>query len=302
MKRFRIQKQSAGAWAFDIANIFTMLLMMLIMAYPFMHVFSVSISDSDHVARGVVGMLPVFPISFDGYEVVFQQEQILRAYVNTIVYTVTGTIAVLLICSIGAYPLSIRTLKGRTFFGLLFSLTMILPSGMIPAFLLIKGLGMLDTIWALIIPPVFNFWFIVLLRTNFASVPDTLRESARMDGANEWTILFRIILPLSKPILATVGLFAAVAQWNSFFAPLLYLIDAAKFPLQILLHKVVLQNYMDSAQLRDLAHYQGISLGPGFLAKVRMATVIVAIGPIILVYPFVQKYFVKGALVGSVKG
>ena len=292
-------KQSAGSITFDVANIVFMLLLSFVMIYPFVFVVSVSVSPAELVTKGEVKF---FPKGFDleAYEAVFSTSAIIRAYVNTVNYTVTGTVLILLIACFGAYPLSKSRLYGRKFITFAFALTMIIPGGMIPNFLIIKSLGLLDTMWAIVLPPVTSIWYIIIIRTNFQSIPESLTESAYIDGASEWRTLFQIIVPLSKPILATIGLFAAVNHWNSFFHALLYLNDPKKFPLQIILRNVI-QSEVMNAEMWAMWLERG-QQAAGYIEKVKMATIAVAIGPIILVYPFAQKYFIKGALVGSIKG
>jgi putative aldouronate transport system permease protein len=180
---------------------------------------------------------------------------------------------------------------------------MILPAGMIPQFLLIMNLHLIDTLWAIVVPPMFSIWYIILIRTNYQTIPESLIDSAKIDGASDWRVLFQIIIPLSKPIIATIALFAAVHHWNEFFSALIYLNDAKKYPLQMVLRSVLItQEETDMAALNELTIKLGGIMGSGFVEKMKMATVVATIGPIILIYPFAQKYFIKGTLVGSVKG
>jgi len=184
---------------------------------------------------------------------------------------------------------------------------MFTPPGMIPSFLVINSLGMIDTLWAIILPPAFMMFYILIMITGFKGVPESLIESAYIDGANDWIILFRIMIPLSSSIVATICLFTAVMHWNNFFAPLLYLNRPDMFPLQIILRKIVLQSNINTPIIAEMtSNYEnnkkGVTMGPGFAQAIKMAAVIVTIGPIILIYPFAQKYFVKGVTLGSVKG
>jgi putative aldouronate transport system permease protein len=163
---------------------------------------------------------------------------------------------------------------------------------------------MIDTIWAIIVPAAFGMWYIVIARTNFKSIPQSIPESGYMDGMNEWQILFHLILPLSKAILATLSLFIAVRHWNNFFIPLIYLNSSQKMPLQVVLRELLMndENTIQGLPESLIMERLGGRAGPGFLVSIKMATIIVAVGPIVLVYPFIQKYFVKGVLVGSIKG
>jgi putative aldouronate transport system permease protein len=177
---------------------------------------------------------------------------------------------------------------------------MFIQSGMIPGFLLIRSLGLINSMWAIVLPTAFSMWNIIILRANFSTIPESIIESVRMDGGNDLCIFFRFVLPLSKAILATIALFVSVNQWNNFFGPFLFLNDPDKQTLSIILRKIVLQNNIQSVGWREAV--SGLQVGPGFIKKVEMGTIIVSIGPIILLYPFVQKYFIKGVLIGSIKG
>ncbi len=291
-------KQSFGSSAFDVANVIAMLLLVFVMIYPFLYVFSVSVSDGAAVQAGRVKIVPV-GFNLDGYKAVFRTNETVRAYLNTINYAVTGTVVILLVSCLAAYPLAQTRLLGRKSITFAMALTMIIPGGMIPNFLLVRDLHLLDTMWAIVLPPAFNVWYIVLIRTNMQQIPSSLTDSAYIDGAGHFLTLFRIVLPLSKPILATVALFAAVYHWNGFMHALLYLNDIRKWPLQMILRRVI------SSEIENLGVAEMILKSgnmPGFIEKVKMATVVVSIGPIVLAYPFLQKYFVRGTLVGSLKG
>lgn len=293
-----------GSRLFDAAIYVILTLLIFACFYPFLYVFSVSISDSVPVASGHVKLLP---IGFDtfAYETILGDRTIIRAYANTILYAVSATALTLLLTSLTAYPLALRHFYGRHVLTVFFTVTMFFTGGLIPTFLLIRNLGMLDTIWAIILPGALGMWNIIILRTNFQALPDELREAAYIDGFGNWRILFRIVLPLSKPILATIALFTLVGQWNNFFGPLLYLNSPDKYPLQIILRKLIIIGEMRGEYLESQANElsdAGQSDMLGFYESLKMAAIMVSIGPIIAVYPFIQKYFVKGVLVGSVKG
>lgn len=199
----------------------------------------------------------------------------------------------------GAYTLSRKWLMGRKVFMVIIVITMFFGGGLIPSFLLVKELGLYNTIWALIIPGAVSSWNIILMRTHFLGISDSLEESAKMDGANDFHVLFRIILPVSTPILAVMTLFYAVGHWNSWFAASIYLKDRNLYPLQLVLRSILL-----SGSLQDMGD-TGITTSPNAreIAKgLKYATVIVATVPILFVYPFVQKYFIKGIMIGSLKG
>ena len=296
-------RKSTASRVFDTINVLLMCVMMFVMLYPFVYVISVSVSPAKRVSANEVML---FPKGFDlvAYRIVFSTDEVPRAFVNSVYYTVVFTVCVLAFCCLTAYPLAQSRLRGKGLVTLIFALTMFLPAGMIPSFLLVQKLHLMNTIWALVLPGLPAMWYIIIMRTNFQGLPPSLAESAYIDGASDWTILFRIVIPLSKAILATIGLFAAVGMWNNFFGPLLYLNDKDKYPLSLILRKIVIQGALQAQS--GWIDATGMDLGelrnPGLFRKIEMATTVVAVGPILLVYPFVQKYFVKGVLIGSIKG
>ena len=300
--RFR---RNAGSWVFDVGNIVFLLILSAFFLYPFLYVFSVSISDTQAVSLGKVTLWPV-GFNAKAYAAIVHDPMMLRAYFNTILYSVTYALTVLLVTCLTAHPLTHRRFRGRKFFMVFFTLTMFVSGGIIPSYLLIKYVHLRNTMWALILPGALQAWYLILIKTNFEIVPLELEESALIDGSGQWRILFQIVIPLSKPILATIGLFALIAQWNSFFAPLLYLTDSEKAPLQLVLRSLIVRNMpisnrMSVDVINTLRNDQTIDL-EGYYEQLKMAAIAVSIGPIVLVYPFLQKYFVKGVLVGSIKG
>ena len=296
---------------FGIADAVIILAVVLLSAsiiYPFWNIFSVSISNPEAIARGDVTLFPIDP-RLDVYSAVLSNPRIYRAYFNTILYTVTSAGLTLLIGSLTAYPLALAGFQGRKYVTILLVVSLFVMPGLIPTYLLIISLGLRDTMWSFVLPAAFNVWYIVIIRTNFQAIPDALLESARLDGANDLTVLSRIVLPVSKAILATIGMFAAVHMWGLFFEPMLYLVDERKLPLSIVLRNVLVKDtvgllfgshggereFFDSAWLGD-------SSLRGLIIAIKMATIIVTIGPIMLVYPFAQRYFLQGPLIGSIKG
>ncbi|MBO9605573.1 MAG: carbohydrate ABC transporter permease [Paenibacillaceae bacterium] len=287
-----------GNRAFDAVNYIALTLLGIVILFPFVYLFNLSVSGPMPVSNRDVYLWPV-EFNLESYRRVFAEPLILSAYWNSIRYTIVGTFLVLLVGCLTAYPLSSKRLLLRRPIVIMMTFTMFFGGGLIPSFLLMKGLGMLNTMWVLVVPGAFSFWNILLLRTNFQSLPEELFESARIDGANDWHILLRIVVPLSKPILATIALFAAVGQWNAFFGPLIFLRSDDMYPLTILLRRVLITQEVldDAAQVTADPRYR---LGAN--TSIQMATIFVTVGPIVLLYPFLQRYFVKGALVGSVKG
>lgn len=296
---------SAGSVVFDAANIAFLALLMLTMLYPFVYVVSVSISDYEAIAAGRVNLFPK-GVHFEAYRALLQTQDIPRAFRNSVLFTVSGTLVTLFVASITAYCLEQPQLPYRRGLIVFFVLTMFIPGGMIPNFLLIKAIGFYNTIWAIILPPAFGAWNILIMRSNIrATVSRELMDAAYIDGASDFRIYATIVLPLIKPILATIALFAAVDRWNEFFAPLIYLSDASLYPLQIILRKILLANEVermyDSARGVGEVISENTRVGIGFFEALKMATIIVAVWPILVVYPFVQRFFVKGILIGSLK-
>ncbi|WP_274649507.1 carbohydrate ABC transporter permease [Paenibacillus humicola] len=283
--------------AFTLFNVLIMLAAIVVTLYPLYYMAIVSISDGNEVMRGSIGWFPK-GVNFKAYQIIFADPSIVRAYANTFLYTAVGTTINLLLTALCAYPLSRKTFYGRNLFTLLIVFTMFFDGGLIPRYLVVNSIGMMNTIWAIVLPPAINVWYMVMMRTFFQSIPGELHESAYMDGAHDGKVFLRVVLPLSLPIMATMVLFYAVWHWNSFFPALIYLNDKAWYPLQIILRNIVVEG--DMAQQSNAL---GGDLGTLVIANnIKYGVVIVAVLPILLVYPFLQKYFVKGAMVGSLKG
>jgi putative aldouronate transport system permease protein len=290
--------------SFDIFNYIILSVFCLTVLYPCWYILCVSVSDPEYIVKMKVNIIPL-GFNLNAYKAVFASNYVLRAYYNTIEYAFISVICSLLITSITAYPLSLKRFFGRKYVVKLLVISMFLVKGLIPTFIIIQGLGLYNTIWAFILPSAFSVWNIVIMRTYLQQLPDSLHESAYIDGANDWIILFKIYLPLAKPIIAVLCLYAAVGMWNSFFGPLIYLSDEEKLPLAVILRKVLAMQTAGQAMGKFI---QGTALeGPagyqkGFITAVKMSTIMVTIGPIVLLYPFLQKYFIKGVLIGSIKG
>ncbi len=286
-------RESWGSRSFDIFNVLFMLAMMAVMLYPFVYVASASISNAALVARGDVLLFPK-GITFDAYKLVTADPMIWVSYWNTIKYTVLQTLFTVVFTSMLAYPLAKKRLLGRRKLLMLIGFTMLFSGGLIPTFLVVKSLGMLNTTWAMIIPTLINTWYLFIMRTFFEGLPEELEDAATIDGCGSLAILFRIVLPLSLPVIATIGLFTAVGQWNAFFDALIYLNDKSMYPLQILLRNIIIANS---------AAAQTASSDEVFIMEtVKYATIMFATLPILCVYPFIQKYFVQGSMIGGVKG
>jgi putative aldouronate transport system permease protein len=265
---------------------------------PFVTVISSSLSTESSILRDGYSIIPR-EFSLEAYKLIFKDDTIYRAYGVTMFVTVVGTALAMLVTCALAYPLSIRALKFKNGINFYVYFTMLFHGGLVANYLLIsKYLGMKDSIWVLIIPALISPWNMFLMRNFFKSVDESLAESAKIDGANDLYIFYKIVLPISMPALATVGLFYAMAFWNKWFEAMLYISDENKFPLQYLVMRI-----MNNADFANQLSAK-ISL-PSYVVptlSTRLATTVVTIGPIIFLYPFLQKYFVKGLMVGAVKG
>ncbi|MDW7656889.1 MAG: carbohydrate ABC transporter permease [Bacillota bacterium] len=296
-------KKTPGEKAFDFINIFALILFSFTMLYPLVYVFSVSISDPRAVS---LGQVVLFPVGFDltAYKIIALNKYLWQSYRNTILYVVLGTVFVLLLNTMAAYPLSRKDFYGKKILTIYFTITMFFGGGLIPTYLLINALGMLDTVWVMVLPGAVGAWSIIIFRTNFKNIPDSMIESVEIDGGNAFQIFIRIILPLSKPILATIALFSVVDIWNEYFNGLIYLSKRDLIPLQNYLRSLIVTSNFEDFSRDPVYMRAGLDqVATGGLAEaIKMAAIIVSLGPILLAYPFIQKYFVKGTLVGSIKG
>lgn len=289
---------------FDIINIVFIVVVVIVIGYPLVFVASASISDPAAVTSGRMWLWPV-DVTFNGFKKVFENNDIWRGYLNTIIYTVSGValhLAILLPC---AYALSRRELAGKTVIIWIILFTMLFNGGMIPTYIVVKDLGMLNTLWAIIVPGVVSAWSILVARAFFKqSVPDELTESARVDGAGDFAIFFRIALPLSIPIIAVMGLFHGVGLWNEYFKALIYLNDSEKYPLQLVLRQILIINHVSgnaNNQTVDAGTIESLAEQIKTAELIKYAVMIVSALPLLIVYPFLQRFFVKGVLIGSVK-
>lgn len=284
-----------GRVIFNIVNYTILTFLAAITLYPFLYVLAASLSDQSYLMQGKFGIIPV-GFNLEAYKRVFEYPLLGRAYLNTVFYTIAGVAINMLLTACGAYPLSRNRFPGKSFFNFLITITMLFNGGLIPTFLVVKGLGMYNTVWALIIPFAINSWYLIILKTFFQQIPASIEESALIDGTNEIQCLFKIILPLSVPALLTITLFYAVLSWNAFFTAMIYLKEKSMMPLQLLVRQIVLLDETD-AVISDVGKGKDLAS-----ESVKHATIIVAALPIIMVYPFIQKYFVKGVMVGAIKG
>jgi putative aldouronate transport system permease protein len=290
---------SASDRVFTAVNLAVLLLWTLAVVYPLIYVLSASFSDPAAVDSGAVRFLPIRP-TLIGYQAVFQYPQILVGYANSLFYAVAGMAVNVVMTILGAYPLSRREFKPRGFVMGLFVVTMLFSGGLIPTYLVIRSLGMVDTRWAIIVPAAMSVWNVVLMTNYFkTSVPNELHESADMDGCGEFRYLRSILVPLSKPIIAVVALFSAVGFWNSYFSALIYLSRASLIPLQLVLRDILILNTFDLSLMMDVKEAMAKQQLSSLL---RYSLIVVASIPVLILYPFAQKHFVKGIMVGSLKG
>ena len=282
---------SASRRVFLAANTIILLAISFIMLYPVLYVIAASFSEETAILRGDVVFIPV-DAHVKAYQKVFQYPLLWQSYGNTLLYTGLGTVINLVLTVFGAWALSQKKMVGRRFFTLMCTFTMFFNGGMIPTFLVIRELRLLNTIWAILLPGAVSTYNMILMRTFFMQIPQSLVEAAELDGCRDFGVLFRIVLPLSLASLMTIGMFYAVAHWNSYFTAVLYLSKPELYPLQIILRQVVLMNeIVENASSTENVMAEGI----------KYATIVVAMLPMLCVYPFVQRYFVKGVMIGSVK-
>lgn len=293
-----IKKIKASDYIFDIIVYTVLTLFALICIYPVLYVFSISISQPDEVMKMRVWLWPV-GLSLKSYEYIARNEYLPLSYFNSVLYTIGYTVYAMILTIFGAYALSRRRLIGRNFFMFAIWFTMVFSGGMIPTFILFKNLGLYNTRWVMIIPGAVNQYNLIMMRTYMKSIPDSLEESAIIDGANDFTILFKIIVPASIPVIATISLFYIVAQWNDYFTALIYLNTRRLYPLQSILREILIAMTDKSTDPGKMSVHERRNFSPlGFKGAVIMVSVL----PMMILYPFIQRYFVKGIMIGAIKG
>ncbi len=290
-------KTSTGEKIFTVFNYTFFTLLCLIMLYPFWHVIMLSLSSSNMALRGGIFLWPK-EFTWTTYRTVFRNPDIYTGYGTTLFVTIIGTVLATFLTATIAYPLSKSRLHGRKLFTFLLILTMIFNAGMIPNYLLIRNIGLYDSRWALILPLTVSAYNAVIMRSFFLSIPEALEESARIDGANDIRIFFTIILPLSKATIATILLFNAVMYWNDYMSTVMYIKSTDKWSMQAVLRQML----NNTQQAMEKAGFSVLVEETANAQTVKAASIVVATVPILIVYPFVQKYFVKGVMIGGVKG
>ncbi len=283
-------RTSMASRLFDTFNYVFMIVLIIVMVFPLVYVFSASISDNALVSSGSVLLLPK-GITLIAYKQLLANPDLWVSYWNTIRYTLVHVVLTLIATSAMAYPLAKKWLPGRRIILIMAAFTLLFSGGMIPTFLVVQKLGILNSIWAIVLPSLISTWYLFIMRTFFEALPEELEDAATIDGCSSLQVLLRIVLPLSMPVLATIGLFTAVNQWNAFFDALIYLNERSMYPLQIMLRNILVAGSTIQAE-GDLS----------LLQTMKYAIIIIATLPILCVYPFIQKYFVQGTMIGGIKG
>lgn len=289
-----IEKKTTSEKIFAIFNYIFLALLSIIFAYPIFHAVLASISDPLQLMRHTGVIYKPLGFSLEGYKVVFANRNIVTGYVNTIAYTVIGTALSMLFSILGAYALSRPYFPGKKVFTFAIVFTMYFSGGMIPSFLLVRNIGMYNTRAAMIIPSLLTTYNLIVMKTAFQSVPASLEESAKIDGANDFVVLFKIILPVTIPTMAVMILFYAVNYWNSWFPALMYLQERNYYPLQMFLREILISNSASGNASMDVDTYM-------LEETIKFTTIVVSTVPILCIYPFVQKYFMSGLMLGSIK-
>lgn len=291
-------KPSIPERIFDLLNTLFLLLVTFVTLYPLLYVLFALLSTPASIYQSK-GLL-LFPkdITAAGYELVFRHPGVLFGARNTLLYMAVGTIINLFMTSMGAYVLSRRNLKFGKPLLLMIVVTMYFSGGLVPLFLIVKGLGLINKIWAVILPSAISTWNLIVMRTSFLGLPESLEESARIDGAHDFLILFRIIIPLSLPIMAVMTLFYAVEHWNAWFYASIFFQERSMYPLQLILREILIMNVeRDSMRLVTGNDIKAVEM----MGLLKYSVIIVTTVPVLFIYPFLQKYFVKGVLIGSLK-
>ncbi|MPQ44419.1 carbohydrate ABC transporter permease [Clostridium tarantellae] len=293
------KRQNSSDKIFDITNYLVLLLILLAVLYPLYFIIIASFSDPNAVARGDVWLFPV-GFNVDGYKEIFKNNDIWMGYTNSIKYTIIGTFVNIILTVPAAFALSRKELVGRKVFMSLITFTMFFGGGLIPTYLLVSNLGLYDTMWALILPGAVSVFNLIVTRTYFVqNIPEELFEAAQVDGCSYFSFFVKIVIPVSKPIIAVMVLMYAVGHWNSYFNALIYIRDRNLYPLQVILRELLIQQEAAAGMAGDAisaAEQQRIA------DMLKYGIIIVSSLPVLCMYPFVQKYFVKGMMIGSVKG
>ena len=293
-----VQRSRDDKLFYSISYAFVILLTLIVL-YPLIFIVSASFSSANAVSSGRVALFPVEP-SIMGYQRVFENERVWTGYANTILYTGLGTLINVFMTLICAYPLARKKLPHKGFFTFLFTFTMLFSGGMIPSYLVMRDLKILNTVWVMVLPGAIGISQMIVTRTFLRStIPDELLEATQIDGCNDFRFFTMFVLPLSKAVIAVIAMQYAIGHWNSYFNAMIYLSDSSKYPLQIFLREILIMNDIDTSDIVD--EELAIAM-QGMADLLKYALIVVATAPILCIYPFVQKYFVKGVMMGSLKG
>ena len=299
MKKSKFRQMSTGDRVFTIVNYSLLMLVLIIELYPLVYVVAASFSDPQAVVSGKVFLFPVNP-TLKGYAAVFKNKKILTGFSNSIFYLIVGTVLNLVMTMLCAYPLSRKEFRARGFLSMFFVFTMYFSGGMVPAYILVNKLGMINTRWSMIIPMAMSTYNMIICRTYIVnSIPDELYEASQMDGCTPFRYMLSVVVPLSKPILAVLTLYYGVVRWNDYFNAMLYLYKDNLQPLTIVMKEILIMSQVDMTQVTDAS---AVSKLQGMSELLKYSTIVVASLPVILFYPLIQKHLVKGVMIGAVKG
>lgn len=299
MKKSKFRQMSTGDRVFTIVNCSLLMLVLIIELYPLVYVVAASFSDPQAVVSGKVFLFPVNP-TLKGYAAVFKNKKILTGFSNSIFYLIVGTVLNLVMTMLCAYPLSRKEFRARGFLSMFFVFTMYFSGGMVPAYILVNKLGMINTRWSMIIPMAMSTYNMIICRTYIVnSIPDELYEASQMDGCTPFRYMLSVVVPLSKPILAVLTLYYGVVRWNDYFNAMLYLYKDNLQPLTIVMKEILIMSQVDMTQVTDAS---AVSKLQGMSELLKYSTIVVASLPVMLLYPLIQKHLVKGVMIGAVKG
>ena len=299
MKKSKFRQMSTGDRVFTIVNYSLLMLVLIIELYPLVYVVAASFSDPQAVVSGKVFLFPVNP-TLKGYAAVFKNKKILTGFSNSIFYLIVGTVLTLVMTMLCAYPLSRKEFRARGFLSMFFVFTMYFSGGMVPAYILVNKLGMINTRWSMIIPMAMSTYNMIICRTYIVnSIPDELYEASQMDGCTPFRYMLSVVVPLSKPILAVLTLYYGVVRWNDYFNAMLYLYKDNLQPLTIVMKEILIMSQVDMTQVTDAS---AVSKLQGMSELLKYSTIVVASLPVMLLYPLIQKHLVKGVMIGAVKG
>ncbi|MDO5361428.1 MAG: carbohydrate ABC transporter permease [Eubacteriales bacterium] len=295
----KFKNQSTGDKIFIVSVYAILSIILVIVLYPLIYVVAASFSDPQAVISGKVILWPV-DVTLRGYQAVFKNPKILTGFANSLFYMFVGTAINLVMTMLCAYPLSRKEFTARNKIAALFVFTMYFSGGLVPNYMIVSKLGLINTRWAMLIPTAMSTYNMIIARTYMVnSIPDELYEAAQLDGCSPFKYLMKVIVPLSKPIIAVLALYYGIAKWNNYFDAMLYLNDSSKWPITMVLREILIQNQIDPTMLTDAS---ALSKLQGMTELLKYSVIVVASVPVLMIYPFVQKYFVKGVTIGAVKG